>query len=281
MRKTIGGKFNMKKIGIWLKENWEDVTNLFVLTIIIIWGAVQENQNELDVRKMLLGISGILVILTIAHWRDRAIGFSPIKAEISEINTLLKEKEIIKIVGGDEFLFKDSEINQRIGSSIEDSFQHADNISILGHTLNSSIRDYERAITERLEKNAKIRLMLPDMNQDYILEQIVAISYNDSVTIDFYRNLFDNNCGLVRNFKKSNDSTGSLELGFLSYIPPNGITMVDPALKNGYIYVKQFQPKISNFNGFLLNAYKEPITFEYYRKQFDLMWDDCTKEKIH
>ena len=57
--------------------------------------------------------------------------------------------------------------------------------------------------------------------------------------------------------------------------------MVDPALKNGYIYVKQFQPKISNFNGFLLNAYKEPITFEYYRKQFDLMWDDCTKEKIH
>ena len=155
----------------------------------------------------------------------------------------------------------------------------ASTIYLSGFTLGRKTREYLRFLDERLRTGAAVRIMILDPKQELLEECVVRSSGISSV--DHWRKRLDSTASLVEVIASSPDITGSLELGYLPYLPAYGFSMVDPDTPDGIIVVELYHHRSTEDNPtFELRATRDGEWYNFFRRQFDLMWASCRVEKL-
>jgi hypothetical protein len=155
----------------------------------------------------------------------------------------------------------------------------ASTIYLSGFTLGRKTREYLRFLDERLRAGATVRIMILDPKQELLEECVVRSSGISSV--DHWRKRLDSTASLVEVIASSPDITGSLELGYLPYLPAYGFSMVDPDAPDGIIVVELYHHRSTEENPtFELHAARDGEWYAFFRRQFDLMWASCRVVKL-
>ncbi len=98
---------------------------------------------------------------------------------------------------------------------------------------------------------------------------------------EHWRKRLDSTASLVEVIASSPDITGSLELGYLPYLPAYGFSMVDPDTPDGIIVVELYHHRSTEDNPtFELSAARDGEWYQFFRRQFDLMWASCRVVKL-
>lgn len=155
----------------------------------------------------------------------------------------------------------------------------AHTIYLSGYTLGRTTREYLRYLDERLQAGASVNIMILEPKQE-LLEMCVARS-SGTTSAEHWRKRLDSTVSLIETIASSPDVIGSLELGYLPYLPSYGFTMIDPDTPNGIILVELYHHRSAEDNPtFELHAARDGEWYTFFRRQFDLMWASCRVDKL-
>jgi len=167
----------------------------------------------------------------------------------------------------DDFFWKQKLLSER-------DFEEAGFIGLAGITLNRTVADYYQVIKNRLLSGAHIRVITIDPMSE-APQQAIRRSEDiigDTFFTDLLRPTIDRLCSLA----DSASSLSTLELGLLAFIPSFGLILIDPDSPHGRIIVEIYQHKSSAFHPtFELRARRDKQWYQFFRKQFDLLWESC------
>ncbi len=224
-----------------------------------------------DNSELLLGILTILLFIASTGLWDRLKRLRRIEEHLEQTQFLLETK-VVDRIRADEFFTRSDGPN-------DESFSTASYISISGITLVNTTSKFSYVLGQRLVAGANIRIILLDTSPE-VLHQIILRSWGPT-THEYYKNRIDNTSDFIKIIGKTPKATGTLEVGYLSYVPSFGITMVDPDAPNAAAFVKIYHHNADRPSpAFALTARKDPYWFHFYQEQFELMWKQCRTEKI-
>ncbi len=171
----------------------------------------------------------------------------------------------------DDFFWREKRFLQR-------DLAQAKFIGIVGVTLNRTVRDYQDIFEDRLASDACVRLIIIDpagpAPRQALCRGMEGIG--DALYADLSRLTIERICVLAR----LPNSTGTVELGLLPYVPSFGLIVIDPDEAHGRIIAEIYHHKSLAFNPtFELNAQRDARWYEFFRKQFDLLWESCGDRK--
>lgn len=192
----------------------------------------------------------------------------------SERTRVLIEERIVKQIRADAF-FKD---RLNIDESI---FATASSIAVSGITLGNTVRAFVDIFGRRLIAGAKIRIIVVETDEP-TLNQLVRRSFGQPVpTTDYYRKRIESTLTLIQIIAGVTNATGTLQVGFLPYIPSFGITIIDQDTSNGKAFIEVYYHNSEKTPPqFELTASKDPLWFHSFAEQFELMWSQCDVRQI-
>jgi hypothetical protein len=158
-----------------------------------------------------------------------------------------------------------------------DALRSANTILISGITLVGTTKEYSNILIQRLQANARIRIIIVEPEES-VLQQIVFRSWGET-TADYYLSRLETVEELINNIRKITGGSGKIELGHLPFIPAFGMVMLDPDQPHGICYVEIYHHRSAEPSpAFTLRAADDPLWFEFFRKQFGLLWEACRVE---
>jgi len=219
--------------------------------------------------EILLAILSVLLLITLSGAWDRIKRLVQIQRIVTETYQAILDSRVYRMGGADVFFSSSNEPD-------ESFFATSSEILIAGITLSGTMNRFRSILRERLEAGAEVRIILLDYESDEVLHQIVRRSWSDVATREYYRGLVASTAQLIENIGNTRSARGSLQVGFLPYVPSYGIQMVDPGEKSGAAHIEIYHHnsvKPSPKFDILIN--KDPNTFVFFSEQFELMWKEC------
>ena len=228
-------------------------------------------QQVPDLSRLLAGILGLLFFIGVNNLWDKLKRLRRIEDLSVETYTLVKNK-IIDRVRADEFFHS--------SGPTKEFFLHAKSICISGITLGQTTRELTDIIGQCIVNGAHVRIILIDYQSDEVLNQIMLRSFGSPDT-GHYAKLIGGTSGLIRIIGDVPNASGTLEIGYLPFVPSFGIKLKDPLAENGAAFVEIYHHNSRKSTpDFELTASRDPYWFEFYKDQFELMWNRCRVEKI-
>lgn len=155
----------------------------------------------------------------------------------------------------------------------------ASTIYLSGFTLARATREYLRILERCLARGGDVRVMILAAT-DALLDECVKRSEGQSTPMHWRKRL-ESTESLVNLIAKTSDATGRLALGHLPYLPSYGLVMVDPDTDHGVIVVELYHHRSSEDNPtFELRPARDREWYDFFRRQFDLMWESCRLEDL-
>ena len=264
----------------WIRDYIEDVLALFIVAGVSLWGWFIDRGVLQDVPLLISGVTTILILIVIAHWRDRKRYFQHNRNKNDDIYNAIINRTISKEISADEFFGEIDEYFSIRGETIDEALTNASTITICGRTLTGSLRTHASSIRSRLEVGGSIKVLMVDHNRDDVLDELVKLSYSKAGTKDNYRSLIEFNAELLNNLGVAESASGSLEIGYLPFVPGFGMTLIETGQEDDFIFVEIYQHLVNSSPGFKIDRTKAPRSFKGYKTQIEKMWRECRIEKI-
>ncbi len=262
----------MKSLFQWLKTNLDltsDAVSLLIAIVLIVKYQTQKPQP--NNAELLVGILAVLSVIAISGIIEKRSRLSRMEKLIQQEKTLLENK-VIDRIKADEFFQKDHKPSQEF-------FNSADTICISGITLGNTSGQFSYILSQRLKAGANIRVILLS-SEKCVLEQIVLRSWGETSS-EYYEKRLENTFELIKIMSTTPDAKGSLEIGFLPYVPSFGITMIDPDTPQGKSYIEIYHHNSTEPGpSFYLNTNKDPFWFRFFKDQFELMWNQSSQKTV-
>lgn len=216
------------------------------------------------------GILGILTLVAITGLWDRFGRLRRVEKLMEETSYLIQTR-IIERVRADEFFVR---------NKLDDGFfSTATDIAISGITLGNTIREFVNVLGQRLIAGARIRIIILDTSEQ-VLKQLIGRSWG-AASLEHYTGRINITLNLIKILGDTPDAKGTLEVGYLPFVPSFGIISVDANTKNGSSVVEIYHHNSREPSpSFRLNKEKDPYWFGFYNEQFELMWKQCTTKKL-
>jgi hypothetical protein len=250
-----------------------DLTSLIIAVSLFIKYQTKESPNNIfDISQLLLGILVILFFLALNSIWDRFKKLRHIENLLSENQVLLNNK-VFERIKADEFFQKDINIDSH-------SLEEATDILISGITLGKTSSELNPVISRRLEAGANVKIILINTSAS-VLDQLKERSWGVVEDDNYYKQRIEGTAELFRIVGKRIKSKGTLEIGFLPYVPSFGMTLIDSTKPGGTGFIEIYhhntnEPKPS----FEISAKNDSYWYQFFCKQFDFMWEKCDKEKV-
>ena len=257
----------------WAFEVIEEVVSLLIAAGILVYTEFVAPEQPGNTSLLLDGTILIAGLIAISNLRDRLYRFRRIHESVEQTRQAIRDCTIHQTVGADRFFIGRDE-------SYGELLSTASSISISGITLSGTVQSFRATLRERLEAGAQIRLIILDPTSDEALRQLVLRSWSSVATPEYYKGSLGFISELIGNIGNTPQATGSLEIGYLPFVPSFGITLVSPGQKNGTGFVEIYQHMTDASPGFRIDADKDPSTFQLYREQYNKMWRKCRTQKI-
>ncbi len=162
--------------------------------------------------------------------------------------------------------------------SLENDLARARFIGIVGITLSRTVRDYLPLFENRLQSGAHIQFIVIDPTS--LASRQAMHRGKGGVGDSFYADLVRTTVARVCILAELKDVPGSVELGLLPYTPSFGLLVIDPDEPHGRIVVEIYQHRTLTFNPtFELDAQRDSRWYQFFREQFDLLWESCEGRK--
>ncbi|MEX2160986.1 MAG: hypothetical protein WD751_03645 [Anaerolineales bacterium] len=253
----------------------EDIFAILVALAVLIWGWLINESILENVPLLLGGITAILTLIVIGHWRDRRKLFAENIKLSKQILTEIDSKTIIQFESGDSILLPRDEAFEKRGKNFGATLAGASTIGLCGRTLSSTVKEHESRLTKALQSGADVRIILIDPDERTALEQLVEVSWSDAAKVEVYNHLIKYSSELLASIGKSKGISGSLKIGFLPYVPSFGLTVLNGQTNEGVIFVKLWFHGENISLGPLFDKVSSPNRFGQFAGQFEKMWDDC------
>jgi len=251
----------------------EDLVTITIAAGILIFGWFVDKEIFQNNPLLWSGVVSILIVMAIGNLRDRRRRFQKIHQTVDKTLQEVLGNKIITTMGADEFFKGRME-------KIQDKLLNATTIDLLGITLSTTVGATLKLIKDRLKANGKIRIIILDSNSDEALEQLVKQSWSKRASKEKYIDMIENTSDLLEEVSNEPGIKGSLEIGYLPFIPSVGMTLVDAKKDTGAGIVKVYQQLKKGTRSFYFNKHDAPETFDFYCEQFNLMWAECKTNKV-
>ena len=157
-------------------------------------------------------------------------------------------------------------------------FALADDICLVGITLRRMVNSQMAIFRERLERGANLRFIILDPTNESLMQLATAQSYG-SQPFTALQSLINLVVADIEDIPTANQVKGTLKVGYLPYFPSFGMRLIDPDKPNGQIHIKMYHHRTPHrAPTFSLYADKDSYWYEFFRQQFDLLWDSCEQE---
>lgn len=256
----------------FIGDNLGDFISVIIAGFLIIRIQTQKTPSNLsDVSDLLTGVLAILSLLAITGIWDRFKKLRNIQ-ELLEKNQKLLDSKVFERVRADEFFKREINIDQSV-------FENATKIDISGITLGNTSSEFSHILGKRLASGATIRIILLDTGQE-VLNQIVKRSWG-TATPEYYNNRISNTSALLRIVGSTAKPKGTLEIGFLPFVPSFGITLTDADKTEGRGWIEIYHHNSTEQSpSFEITSKSDVYWFRFFTEQFDLMWKQCRIERI-
>jgi len=248
----------------WLLDNLFDMLTILVAGSLVIRYQIRPPTST-DITEIATWILGVLVLLAVSGLWERNRRLHRIEKLAEEGRNLALRYTSRKVHAGD--FFSERRLTAKELSS-------ANTVYFVGKVLARTTREFMYVLGQRLAAGATIRFVILDPESETLLQQAVLQSF--SAPIEFWRDTLRTTETVVEALAKTPDVNGTVEIGFLPYIPSFGFVLVDPDLAHGVCFVELYQHRsVEPHPTFELRATNDPHWFRFFREQFDKMWESC------
>jgi hypothetical protein len=168
------------------------------------------------------------------------------------------------VMSADEFLSPST-------SGLDVDLRGARDIRLVGVSLSRTIRNNIDELEQRLARGADVRIALIEPGSEAVLEAARRSTIPDAPEI--FENRLRPTVDLLRQLAASPNTTGRLEVRFLTFVPVFGLTMVDPDEPDGLIHVDIYAHRSAGPEPVLrLNSRRDPRWYHHFRQEFERIW---------
>ena len=270
--KNMRNKKTIANLAYILGDVIGDLISVIIAAFLIIRIQTQKTPSSMsDISELLTGVLAILIFIALTGIWDRFKKLRHIE-NLLEKNQQALDSKVLERVRAEEFFQKEINIDQTV-------FEDATKIDISGITLGNTSSEFSHILGKRLSSGAIIRIILLDTNPE-VLNQIVQRSWG-TATPEYYSDRITNTSALLRIVGNTAKPKGTLEIGYLPFVPSFGITIIDSNKPEGRGWVEIYHHNSTDPSpSFELTSKNDSYWFRFFLEQFDLMWKLCRIEKI-
>jgi hypothetical protein len=248
----------------WLLDNLFDILTILVAGSLVIRYQIHLPTSA-DIAEIATWILGVLGLLAVSGLWERNRRLHRIEKLTEEGRNLALRYTSRKVYASD--FFSERRLTAKELSS-------ANTVYFVGKVLARTTREFLYILGQRLAAGAIIRFVILDPESETLLQQAVLQSF--SAPVEFWRDTLRTTETVIEALAKTPHVSGTVEIGFLPCIPSFGFVLVDPDQAHGICFVELYQHRSAEPHPtFELRATDDPHWFEFFREQFDKMWESC------
>jgi hypothetical protein len=254
----------------YLLDNLFDIVTILIAGYLVIRHQVQPFGPN-DITELATRILAVLGLIAVSGLWERNRRLRRIE-KLSEKSCELALRYVSsKVHAGDFFLPK-----RRLS---DQTFASANTIFLSGITLTRTTREYMHILGQRLVAGAYVRIMITDPSIDSVLREL-ALRDGDE-TGEQYRTRLQTVETVINIIAQTPGNKGTVEIGYLPYVPTFGSVMIDPDEPHGFCIVELYHHRSTEPNAtFEVRASDDPLWYKFYRQQYEILWKSCRVEKL-
>ena len=251
----------------------EDIIAIIIAAGILIFGWLVDKEIFKNAPLLWSGVISILIVMAIGNLRDRRRRFQKIHNTVDKTFQEIQGNKVLEPARVDDFFDGKEE-------DIQECLLSATTIDIVGITFSTTVGKTLDLVRDRLRANGTVRIILLDSDSGDALEQLVKRSWSKKASKEKYIAMIENTSDLLEEISNEPEMGGSFEIGFLPFIPTVGMTLVDVDQDMGVGVVTIYHQLKKGELSFSFTKEDAPETFDFYKEQFDAMWDECRANKV-
>lgn len=265
----------MKKFIFIIFDVIEEVVSFIIVAGILIYAGylqVIDQQSRLDAFVLLWGILAIVTLVAVSNLRDRLLRFRRIERH-TEVTKKKLEEHVFDPIRAENFFQIDDGTNSEI-------FTGAKKIFISGITLVRTTGKFHETLKQSIIDGANVKIIILDITSDAI-NQLELRSWGE-IEPEYYQNRIRSTISLIKvigaNLNNIPNAKGSLEIGYLPFVPSFGVILIDPEQISGMAYIKIYH-HLTDDKGpkYKINLGRDPYWFKFFHKQMEKMWKNCSR----
>jgi hypothetical protein len=154
-------------------------------------------------------------------------------------------------------------------------------VYVVGMVLDRTMRDMMTAFAELLSEGAELKVVVLDPHDSDIMKILPRRSYG-SQNSEWWKQRIEQTVGHIFDIPKNGSAHGSLEIGYLPFFPSFGMILIDPKASNGRVLLEIYHHRTAEENpSFSIQAQIDPFWFDFFQRQFDVLWNSCLELGRH
>jgi len=198
--------------------------------------------------------------------------------QLSQENHDLVLKEYGKKAKARNFFSVDADLLHQLPRS---TFDDAKDIYLSGMSLRRTIRTLQPTLGSRITAGAHVRVIILDGKNNKLMEELVLRSAGAKKVKgwqEVLESVHDDVQTIIQGLPKN--SKGSIEIGYLPYVPSFGIVLINPNGRNGRgksCFVELYHHRSTEANpSFEINYENDEAWHKFFVNQYDLLWKSCS-----
>ncbi|MCC6298322.1 MAG: hypothetical protein IT314_03420 [Anaerolineales bacterium] len=249
----------------WLLDNVFDIATILVAGFLVARYQITSPTPD-DIPAIVTWILGVLGLIAVSGLWERNRRLHRIE-KLSEEGRNLSLRYLSRRTYASDFFLSERRLTAK-------DFSSANTIYFVGMVLSRTTREFMYVLGQRLVAGAKIRFVVLDFESEMVLQQAYLQSFN--APIEFWRDNLKTTETVIEAIAKTSNSKGTVELGYLPYVPSFGITLIDPDQAHGTCFVELYQHRSAEPHPtFEVRATDDPHWYKFFQGQFDRLWESC------
>lgn len=262
-----------EKLITLILDNLFDFATIVVAGILVIrYQIVPPTQSDLpEITIWVLAILGLMAVSGIWERNRRLSRIEEVGKETREF----AKQYVNGVIPASRFF-----IQQKLHQLPDEVFLSSQTIDIEGITLSRATREYLNIFQERLRTGANIRIIICDPQDNEVVNQMSL-----RLAGDFPSSYWKERLGEVelyaREIAQYPHKPGTIQIGFLPYIPAFGLINIDAQKQQGVCYVEVYHHKSRSPEPvFKIHNTDDPAWHQLFARQFEILWASCRTEDI-
>jgi hypothetical protein len=249
----------------FLLDNLFDIATLIVASALVIWYQIHPPSAS-DVAEIATWILAVLALIAISGLWERNRKLSRIE-KLSEEGRNLAQRYLSRKVYASDFFLSERPLSEK-------DFSSAHTVYLVGLTLARTSREFLYVLGQRLVAGATIRFIIIDPESEAVLQEIASRSFE--APSKYWRDTLKSVETVIEALAKTPNGQGTLEVGYLPFVPAFGLIIIEPHQTHGKCVVELYQHKSAAPHAtFELQASEDQYWYKYFVDQFDILWSSC------